>query len=282
MGGFEFGSINDLDPMVSLYSFIGVVLFLIFFDYVTGVIEFLLERSPLYNRMLQLIYKELMLMGLVSFVVIMYSSFNQSASDHHSLDYKVLQSIDFAHILLFYVTLFFVLHAFYLMALSIGNEKNYYKIAAEEPKSMIHKIQTYSLQYPFWKYLFESNYWPFFKLKHNIEFHLLKDLFEKTYLLSLNFDFPAYLSLSYGRYALKTINRSLITWLVFLVGLVLNFCRIVSKGLACSHSNIKHDSLSHSDVNCDDYTIRIFLASGVILSVYFLFLVGLSQFYKGR
>jgi hypothetical protein len=320
--GFEFGLANDLDPSISLYCFIAVVIFLIFFDYITGILEFFLERSPLYNRMLQLIYKELMLMGLVSFGVIMYEasatheevatatddhhvtttddhhvvtddhhySPSYSPTTHHRLlssgagpltkNEKIIISIDFAHILLFYITLCFVLHAFFLMGISILNERKYHRLAAEEIDSLIAKVKNYSKN-PVWKFLFEFPFWPFSSVKSHVEFHLLKEFFQKTYLVSLNFDFAAYISISFGRYALRTINRSLFSWFVFLAVIVVNYCRIAA-GFSC-HGNVNYtDPVFHKHVNCDNFAIRLFLFAGICLAVYFALLLFVSNYYRNE
>lgn len=302
--GFMFGLANELDPSISLYCFIGVVFFLICFDYITGVLEFFLEKSPLYNRMLQLIYKELMLMGLVSFVVIMYEAnashasaetatddlhnpnitehrfLSAAAGEEMSQQEKIIISIDFAHILLFYITLFFVVHAFYLMGMSIFIEKRYHQLAAEDLDSLAERVEQNSKN-PIKKFLFEFSYWPFSTLRSHVEFHLLRDFFQKTYLLSVNFDFAAYLSHSFGRYALKTINRSLFSWAVFLLVIVVNYCRIAA-GFSCHGVADTTDPLFHEIINCDNYAIRLFLFSGVLLAGYFLILLFVSTHYRKK
>jgi hypothetical protein len=306
MGSFEFGIASSLDPNISLYCFLSVVCFIIFFDYISSLVEFFLEKSPLYNRMLQLIYKELMLMGLVSFSVIMYEATNltqegatidssttsairrflssSSSSESVSTDHKILVSIDFAHILIFYITLFFVLHAFFLMVISIVNEIKYYKYSSDDFNELISRIETLQ-KFKNQRYFYESSYWPFSFLRHRIEYHLLKDIFHDMFLLSEQFDFAAYLSMSYGRYAVKTMNRSLLTWFFFLLILVINYCRIAS-GHSCyghdRHANNVKDSLFGQNINCNDYNIRVFIFSGIILSLYFLVLLYISHIYKER
>ncbi len=101
--GFHFGLIDTLDPKVSLYAFIGVISFVIVFEYGIGILEYFLEVHPLYNRIAQVIYKELMLMGIISFSIIMYEAKNTSPTEDQL---NIIKSIDFAHIILFYVTIF--------------------------------------------------------------------------------------------------------------------------------------------------------------------------------
>jgi hypothetical protein len=278
--GFEFGLANELDPKISLYSFLIVVCFLIFFGHASGVIEYFLEKSPVYNRILQTIYKELMIMGLVSFSVVMYEATAKIGHDAESVQVKIITSIDFAHIILFFIAFFFVTLAFYLMALSLYYENRYHRLAGEDISNLISKVEEV-YKSKFFKILFEWVYWPFSSTRNQIEFHLLNDLFHKTYLLSTNFDFAAYLSMSFGRYALKTINRSLLSWLVFLVILIINYCRIVA-GFSCSKDSVITDSILFEQISCEGYSVRMFLFSGVLLVIVFMILLSVSRLYKQR
>ena len=77
--GFHFGLVSNLNSKITLLCFLGVILFIIMFDFLANLLEFFVAGSELYNRMIQMIYKELMLMGLVSFTVIMIEA---SKQDH--------------------------------------------------------------------------------------------------------------------------------------------------------------------------------------------------------
>jgi hypothetical protein len=237
---FHFGAALHLSPSLSLYSFLGVIAFLIFFDYVSGVIEYFLERSPLYNRMLQMMYKELMLMGLVAFAISIYGASNSAQA--HS---EYIINIDFAHVILFYMTLFFVVHAFFLMGMSIFNEKKYQRMFSEDLTVIVAQVEKLSLN-AIWKFFFDLEFWPFSKIRQNIEFHLLHSLFYNTYTLCESFDFANYLSASFGRYALKTINRSLFSWFCLILILVINFIRL-EIGLGCFAYKDKSASSHHED-----------------------------------
>jgi len=134
--GFKFGLVSNLNSKVTLLCFLGVILFLVVFDFFVNLLEFFLEGdhlfesqyifviliyhtsgSELYNRMVQMIYKELMLMGLVSFTVIMIEASKKEDPNHHD-DWII--GIDFSHIVIFFLTFFFVAHAFYLMWTSVS------------------------------------------------------------------------------------------------------------------------------------------------------------------
>lgn len=69
---FSFGVMSTIDGNVSTMAFILTIVFLILFDSATNAWEASLRGSVIYNSMLQKIYKELMMMGFVSFGVAMY------------------------------------------------------------------------------------------------------------------------------------------------------------------------------------------------------------------
>lgn len=274
--GFTFGVANELDPDISLFAFFAVIAFLIFFDYVSGVVEFFLEKSPLYNRMLQMMYKELMLMGLVSFSIVMFEAAEGAGAAN-----ATVEAIDFAHILLFYLTLFFVLHAFFLMGISILNEKKYRNVYLEDLNQLITKIKDNSRN-PIWNFFFHLESWPFSKVRQHVEFHLLNTLFLNTYLLSETFDFSTYLSISFGRYALKSTNRSLFSWIIILFILIINYTRL-QIGYGClSSSQVQTDDRLINNTNCKSYTVRMFGLAGIIYCVYIAIIIFISHYYKKK
>lgn len=73
---------------------------------------------------------------------------------------------------------------------------------------------------------------PLCSVRNRVEFSMIHSLFTKTYLLPEDFDFPYYLSGCFDRFALRTINRSMFTWVVLLVIVACNFIRILV-GLSC-------------------------------------------------
>jgi hypothetical protein len=225
MGGFEFGSVVDLDSTITLGTFIGIVAFVVFFDFIIGLMEYFLEGSQLYNRMIQMIYKELMLMGLVSFTVIMIEASQKVNDTSSELYHKWISGIDFSHIMLFYLTFFFVAHAFYLMRTSFVCSKGYRKTFCEKTSDLIVELEDLETDWKN-KFLFGFQYLPLSVIRERAEFHLAHSLFKETYQLPEDFNFAAYLSGCFDRYALKTINRSMFTWFVLMMLGIMNYCRI--------------------------------------------------------
>ena len=112
--GFQFGILGALSPEIGMISFIVVVAFLIFFESITSTIDYLRDYYPASYQMIQKVYKELMIMGVVSFSVVMFES-----QSKYSYDHEWIIAIDFVHILLFFTALFYVVHACFLISLSL-------------------------------------------------------------------------------------------------------------------------------------------------------------------
>jgi hypothetical protein len=115
MKAFNLGALEST-PSITLGSFVIIIIFILFFEFFTKFLEFTLEDSPRYNRMVQNIYKELMQLGVISFIFALYDSASNGGS---GIAYKWLIAIDFSHVLLFFVTIYFVVHTFYLIGVSI-------------------------------------------------------------------------------------------------------------------------------------------------------------------
>ena len=303
---FQFGLIDNMDPTLSLLCFIGVIAFIIFFEYCTGVLEFFLEESPLYNQMVQSIYKELMMMGLISFIIIMYeaSQTNVSFAAH-----EAIVAIDFAHIILFYVTMFFVIHAFFLIKTSLSTAVSYRRLFAETTQNILADVEETCRNW-FGKFFFQLKYLPLSAVRDRLEFNLIHTIFNSTYCLPENFDFAEYLSNSYARYSLKLIHRSLFTWLMLIVSVIANFIRIQA-GYSChiistsssshrrlggtvtddhaattdDHATDDHaiaENIAEHNEDCHIWTLELFLIGGACLILYTALVVYMSRLYKIR
>ncbi len=253
--GYKFGLVIELDSTNTLIAFIGVILFVLFFDMLTELMEFFLEGSKLYHKMIQMIYKELMLMGLVSFSIIMINAIQaaQHITDPQLAEWLI--SIDYSHILLFFLTFFFVIHAFYLMRKAILCGKEYRKFSKYKAPALIAEINT-TKKSAIANYFFHFQYLPFSNTRDHIEYYLLQSLFRDTYWLPEDFNFSDYLSNCFNRFALKTVNRSCITWVMLIIFALINYARVklqLGFGDCASESSHATDDHSTDDHATDDH-----------------------------
>ena len=107
---FSFGILGEIDAIVSTIAFILTIFFLTGFEFLTGEVEHMIKDNIIYNQMLQRIYKELMIMGFITFVIAIYL-----AADKDSIFNDYSDEIDFVGYITFFVAIFFVAHAMYIM-----------------------------------------------------------------------------------------------------------------------------------------------------------------------
>lgn len=297
---FKFGLIQSIDPTITLICFIVVVAFIIFFEHATEVLEYLLEENQMYSKIVQVIYKELMLMGVISFSIIMYQASKTGESSEK--ESTIIVAIDFAHIILFYMTIFFVVHAIYFIRISIYNHRRNRGHFARSIKSLVEQIEALE-QKPWWhpaRWLFHSDLLLLSSLRSKAEFKIVQTIFQALYLVPRNFNYPAYISGCYERYALKTTNRSLASWFILLVAILVNYLRLFI-GYSCTihhYSNSSHrllgssssDSSASGDAHeiqreddlCRKLTMREFLVVGAMITAYNLCVLIASRVYKLR
>jgi hypothetical protein len=234
--GFKFGLVGSIDPNISMACLVIVIGFILTFEFVTGLLEYTLEELPLYNRMMQKIYKELMQMGVMSFIIVIYEATNASGSAE---EHNWILSIDFIHILLFFVAFFFVLHALYLMAVSISSSYSYVKMFHQQDSQLLIQIGNLnSLQ----RALFSCRYLPLSPLRVKVEFRLIYALFRDTHKsLPKAFNFTLYLKKRFEKYALKTIDVGAFSWFVIVLLGLINLARVKLHGrFNCPRATGKH------------------------------------------
>lgn len=300
---FEFGSIISLDYKITFYCFLAVVFFVILFEYCTEIMEYFLHES-LYSQMIQIIYKELMLMGLVTFCIIVFVASNKDEAYKHAV---YIKGIDFSHVFLFFVTLFFVMQGFYLIIISMLTTKEYHKNLTEKTFELIIKLEKVSKSY-IKSLLYRYHIYPISSIRHRVEFSLIHSIFIKTYILPKDFDFPQYLSGCFDRFALKTIKRSLFSWMMLIFVIAMNCVRI-GWGITCtykkpsgsypsSHSSSSsqqnsfrilldetiNESPQHTtDPNvCRTAHFKLFILVGIILIIYTFCINAVALMYKSR
>lgn len=303
---FVFGQVDYLNATTTVVCFMLVIAFVVIVDYILGVTEHLLADNPIYDRIFRILYKELMMMGLITFLVIMLEALYEGAS------HEFYVSIDFAHILVFFQTLFFAFFAVLLIRMSFVYAKKYRQSAKQSVSDLLSQYKQYYTTC-FGRFLLSRRYIPFLSVVRTTEYKILEKLFTSHYFVPDNFDFGAYLSGCFTRFALKAVNRSLITWFVLAVLFVLNFARLRTN-LSCAREQTSSeghrllfdmegglDTMMHlaggggsSTHATDDHetgkslhecrvqSLRYFLLGGVVLMGYTLLLLLVSRMYKLR
>lgn len=137
---------------------------------------------------------------------------------------KWIDIFDFAGYIVFFISIFFVMHAVYIIVLSVMSAKTYDSYFAESLAHVITDIQSAktSSRDLFYKMRFLS----FSPLRERAEFKIINALFRDTYLIPSHFNFGLYLSGCLEKYSMRIINVSYVSWLILLLLFGVNYMRV--------------------------------------------------------
>jgi hypothetical protein len=297
---FQFGILSSINPFIATLAFIVTIIFLIFFEFLTGALEYILEGNHVYNQMLQKIYKELMVMGFVSFVLAMYRAKN----DASGLD-DLFRVTEFVEYILFFLALFYVAHCLYIMFISVVTSNAYEKVHAQSVLNILENFSKFekTLSVPI---LSALSYLPLSKTIREAEFKIIYALFRDTYWLPLDFDYGAYLSGCLATYTHKLINIGVHSWFILISLSLLNLARLELFGNSAfnCHGYQYTDDLHHKDdhqgtddhhrflsgttatrdvsQHCARQHLNLFFICGALLCLYAVLLYWIAQIYMKR
>jgi hypothetical protein len=183
-----FGLIGSLDPTILLAVFIGLILLLIVFETLLHLLEeFAIDSG--YEDLVRRLYKEMMMMGYLSFGV--FLAFNAAGLRH---DQQYL-AFEFSHITTFFIAIFFVVRACLFVQYTRTSKQYFQAVHNESIQSLMTRYQEMTTQ-PWSRQSFLYKYFPSVSsLRRSIEYHILKTYFFKTYrLIPSQFRYVNYLS----------------------------------------------------------------------------------------
>eukprot|EP01041_Mallomonas_annulata_P009772 gene9772-20319_t len=288
--GFQFGILNTIETHTGTVCLILIVLFLVIFEYITEAVELLEEAAPSAHEMIQKVFKELMIMGLVSLIIVMFGTTRYALQPG---TYEIVTAVDCMHILLFYAALIFVLHAFLLVQLSTHLAVQYEKCHYEDVQSIIDSVKKEGKIYKISK--FAHTYFPDFSTRWKVEFKVFNKFFHETYYLPHNFAFSDYLVGCFEKYSLSLLNVGPLAWFSVIIMAILNMTRVEAMKamhLECTtdrgNSNVVRRQLAASstgtiiDEHCADFDIHVFLISGLFLVIFVFIVMWITRFYELR
>ena len=202
-----------------------------------------------------------------------------STTSHSEQQANWIQAADFVGYVMFFVAIFFVVQAFYIMFLSITMCRQY----ADLDKASISDILVEFLRVrgdSLSKFLMKFRIIPILQVMKNVEFKIGWAVFRDTYVLPSQFDYVSYVSGCLQRYALRLVNIETTSWIFVIFLCILNYCRMTVLDAKCK-SGFSNDDLDdpeqrHLLRECEQHHRLLFHIAGILLVVYvvMLFLVG--------
>ena len=205
---YQLGVIAFVPAALGAISFITVIIFIGCFEYITDILDELHEDYHAAYQMVQAVYKELMVMGFMSFSIAMIQTI-PGVQSHGTSPWII--AIDFAHVVLFFTAIFYVIHAVFLILLSVYLSKLYCKLHKTNPKEM--------------------------DLTHeHIQFKLQYYVFRDTYKIDSAFNYALYLEYCTEKYILKLLSAGMFHRIALSIIVIFNLIRLELM-FAASNSN---------------------------------------------
>ena len=272
--GFEFGLLNSINVQTGTLCFLSIIVFIVFFEYILEFVESCREDSPAIYQMLQKIFQELMVMGLVSFVITMMQT-----SRFYEENENIVQAFDVTHIILFFMTISYVLHAFLLTSLSkivAETFESYQFINLDEVIVSLRKKKNCVSEF-----ILRSPFIPGSQLREMAEFKILEIQFRSAYRLSPTFLFSTYLTGCFEKNALNLLNVGAFIWVVVIIVGFINWLRAeLMKDWSSECTHRRHEDEVNSD--CNKYDLIVFFLSGVLMSIAAIVLLFITRLYEVR
>eukprot|EP00904_Undaria_pinnatifida_P009614 jgi/Undpi1/5783/HiC_scaffold_2.g01057.m1 len=255
-----FGLGSMVDITTGTLALTGVVGFTVVFEMAAHRLEHHLAGTP-YMGMLAKIYKELMIMGFIALGVFLTLELG-SVGD--SLEFFMFE---FAHIVIFFTTLIFVMQACLMMVFS-AKLKNRYERSTNI--SVDHLLSIYSLHRK--SKVFHARWLPLSDLREVMEFKIVHAFFRTTFALPTNFDFALYMREASDSHILSLVDVEGSTWFILAVVCFLNLARVkmwqtigltpIDSGYADDDHATDDHATSDYDTHASDDHRRRWLAGG--------------------
>jgi hypothetical protein len=265
-----FGSIY-VDVRLASACLIGLIIFTIGFELLISIIDEKIRNSPEISNVVNKLYKELMILGFISFIIFIVENSNSTSgsggtkpnanvyeskydSGYHGNstkagggddDFKKLFiNLEFAHILIFFVALFFVIQASISIRISQLRRKVWDRCESRSPSDILENFFLIQKKKKDMKEMHSGgivadlkNSFRHDQLIPEMKFHVLRAYFLKTHIIPHDIDFPMYLSESLSTYLIQLVEVDISSWMcfVFLLGLAAIIWPDSSGGDSASH-----------------------------------------------
>ncbi|GMH78978.1 hypothetical protein TL16_g07995 [Triparma laevis f. inornata] len=199
MAGSVFGLGAQLDVEYTTWCFMGIIAFTIMFELFDEHLYAKLDGS-IYLEMMQKVYKELTILGFISFGVFM--AINTNSVGHGA----ALVAFEFAHIVVFFSAMFFILQSIMMMFLSKRLKMKIDHICSAPIPELLNQYHSRGMRE--YTSTFHKRPYKHIDLRNQMEMKLLQHFFIEQYALE-GFDFASYLHACYDKSFLEVCEVSL-------------------------------------------------------------------------
>jgi len=200
-------------------ALIGIIIFTIGYEFSTEHLENKLFGTP-YLKIVNQVYKELTVMGLISFVVFMIGQVGDLFADNPD----VYMAFEYAHILVFFIALMIIISSAYLCMLNYLTSVAYLNTDLATMPDLLESYE--ETQKTWWGRFSFHNFYAPSKLRTDFEFKILHHFFVTSYHVPRNFDFGMYLCESLDLQIVELVEVDVMSWFGVMVLILGNMLRI--------------------------------------------------------
>jgi len=168
--------VYQLEVLPTTLSFIGIIFFTICFELLDHRLMHALENT-IYLAMLQKIYKELTILGFISFGVFM------TINTADNLHVPTLLAFEFAHIVIFFSAMFFIFQSIMMMLLSRAMKQRIDFICAEPIPELLNQYHSQGFRHH--KSAFHVRLFRYNDIRNQIETKIMQHFFLDQYALQV-------------------------------------------------------------------------------------------------
>ena len=240
-------TLPDLDMELATWCMVALIGFTVAFEYCLHHIEHQLRSHTHYLKILSKVYKELMILGFISFsILIVLQVFELTTTTSETLE--------FVHVWFFFIALLYAIHVLVYMWLARRDKRRYDVATYRRIPDLLERYKQtqaaecsrreqaasgrhYWCRFVVWCWdvsevsyisaVFSSIYQlPATKLYAQIEFHIVRSLFIRTYSLPPHFDFAKYLRRCMSKHITEQLDIKETSWLILVLFLIINVVRV--------------------------------------------------------
>lgn len=267
-----FGSINEVDfASFTLVSVIVIVILLLLENFLKYMER--LSKKWEYQGLLEKTVKELMILGIISFL-----SFVELPHKYE----KYYHSFEVCHFIVLFIGLTIVAHSFFLVLNSfrLSFRLNVFRRTSSE--MLIEKFdELKSTPFRRFCFLYSSNFAPFPKFREAMEFKIIEKYFIYSHGLPYGFNFAEYLARYFKHYVVRIVEIPWFSWLLLASVFLLNYARMRLFKDTNYNPCPKEDQEAHSR-SCPRQVVGDAVMFGVVDIGYSLLLYFASSVYFKR
>ena len=236
-------SMPSLDMALATWMMIALIVFTISFEFFLHHVERQLLLHTHYLKILSKVYKELMILGFISFAILIVLQVLELSS-------ATTETLEFVHVWFFFIAVLYAIHVLVYMWLARRDKRRYdvaacmripdlieqYKQVQAEEETRQQRPGCWAAMARHWHRLcqvsFVSSVWSSVyqsrstRVYQQLQFHIVRSLFIRTYGLKAEFDFAKYLRRCMSKHITEQLDIKEGSWLMLIVFLVINVIRV--------------------------------------------------------